>query len=297
MPSQEYEQTIHHIKQHVPQANQTSEEARIAFEELMTGYCAPRSVMCHPHQAGRIPVEWAIPPNPLLDKVILFFHGGGFNVGSSHSHIGLIGALAEKTHMRVLCVNYRLAPKNPFPSALEDAEDCYHWLRTNGYESSNIILAGNSAGANLLLSLMLLLKRKNEPMPHAGICLSPWVDLTLTAESLRTNAQKDFLSPERLKKSAEWYLAGKDPKTPLASPLFGDLTGLPPLLIHVGSDEILLDDARSLAHKAEQQNVEATLEIWEDMAHSWHLFAPKVPESKEALEHVAQWLAKSYATR
>lgn len=294
MPSKEYEKLHRELKSLVPQMHQSVKEARLAFEECMDGFPPPRSVLYHPHIVEHIPIEFIVPKKPIENRVILFLHGGSFNVGCVHSHACLMGMLADKTKTRVVGIDYRLAPEHPFPCALEDTMTIYRWLLTSGYEPSQIILVGNSAGSALLLSLLLSLKEAHKPMPHAGVCISPWVDLTLTAKSLQTNADKDYLPLARLKTSAEWYLAGKDPKTPLASPLFGDLTGLPPLLIHVGSHEILLDDARSIAKKAEACHVDVSLEIWEGLGHSWHLFASTIPEGEEALDKIADWIAASF---
>lgn len=294
MPSKEYEEYYKLIRELVPKLHHSVKDARLAFEEFMEQFLPPRTVLYHPHVVEHIPVEIVVPKKPIDNRVILFFHGGLFNLGCVHSHTCIMGMLAHKTNIRVFGFDYRLAPEHPFPAALEDSLTIYRWLNTIGYNPSQIVFVGNSSGGGLLLSHMLALKEEHKPMPHAGVCLSPWVDMTLTAKSLQTNADKDYLLFERLRVSVEWYLAGKDPKTPLASPLFGDLSGFPPLSIHVGSHELLLDDSRSLAKKAEECQVDVTLEIWEGLGHNWPLFASKIPEGEQALDKSAEWISASF---
>jgi acetyl esterase/lipase len=224
--------------------------------------------------------------------LILYFHGGGWVLGWYHTHRMLTARLAQAAGMPVLAVDYRLAPEHPFPSALDDCLAAYRWLLAQGWPPSRILFAGDSAGGNLVVAVMLALRDSGEPLPAAGACISPMTDHLMTGESFhaRTDA---LLTEEFVAFASAHYLAGTDPRAPLASPLYADLSGLPPLLIHAGGDEILLSDCTRLAENARKAGVEVELEIWPGMWHVWHSFAPFLPEAKEAIEHVAGFAKRS----
>ena len=279
------------LKIHAAKKVKSMEEARELFEQAMNEFSPPQDVIFQPTTLSNLCATWAMTPHADPKRLILFFHGGGFNSGSLHSHRYLLGKLSEVTGARVLGIDYRLAPEHRFPAALEDAAAAYLCLlEEDGYTPKQIVFAGNSAGGGLVISTMLWLKEKGKPLPLAGVCFSPWVDLALSTASLKENAGKDFIPPERLKQTASLYLGEENPRNPLASPLYADLKGLSPLLIQAASHEILVDESREIAKKAQAQGVDVTLDIWEGLFHNWQLFAAKLPEGVQALEKVAQWL-------
>lgn len=238
--------------------------------------------------------EWILPavvdPGAKAGKteapLILYFHGGGWVLGWYHTHRMLTARLAQAAGMPILAVDYRLAPEHPFPAALDDCLAAYRWLLAKGWPPSRILFAGDSAGGNLVVAAMLALRDSGEPLPAGGACISPMTDQLMTGESFhaRTDA---LLTEEFVAFASAYYLAGTDPRSPLVSPLYADLSGLPPLLIHAGGDEILLSDCTRLAEEAMKAGVEVELEVWPEMWHVWHSFAPFLPEAKEAIDHVA----------
>lgn len=240
--------------------------------------------------AGGRPAAWVSPPNISQEGANLYCHGGVYLIGSITSYRPLAAAVAMGTGMRVLLLDYRLAPEHPFPSAIEDALAAYHWLLEQGLEPQQVLVAGDSAGGGLALALLLALRDKGQPLPAAAICLSPWTDLTGSGASRTSKAKRDYvLDPADLLRCSEIYLAGADPRNPLASPLYADLSGLPPLLIQVGSDEILLDDATALADAARAVGVDVKLEVWEGMFHVWQMIATFVPEGRQAIAAVGRF--------
>ena len=243
--------------------------------------------------ADGVPAEWVVVPGNEESRVILYFHGGGYNAGSLATHRDLVSRLAKETGRRILAADYRLAPEHPFPAAVEDAITVYSWLLNDqGIPPDRIVVGGDSAGGGLTLAALVKLKEEGIPMPQAAFCLSPWTDLTVTGESITAKAGEDpFIEPEALRYLAAQYLQqGTDPKNPLASPLYADLTGLPPLLIQVGERECLLDDSRRLAEKASQAGVDVTIDVWEGMIHVFQSFAPVAPEGKAGIRRIAEYL-------
>jgi acetyl esterase/lipase len=218
---------------------------------------------------------------------MLYLHGGGYAIGSIVTHRGLAGRLSQAAAARVLLVDYRLAPEHPFPAAVNDATGAYRWLLAQGIDPARLIIAGDSAGGGLTIAALVAVRDAGMPLPAAAVCLSPWVDLEGSGDSVTTKATADPLVQKAgLLQLAAWYLAGANPRTPLAAPLYADLRDLPPLLIQVGTAEILLDDATRLAEKAIAAGVKVTLEPWEDMIHVWQLFAPMLPEGQKAIERI-----------
>jgi acetyl esterase/lipase len=192
---------------------------------------------------------------------------------------------------RALMVGYRLAPEHRFPAAVDDTRAAYQWLLENHFNPDHIIVAGDSCGGGLALSLLIRLREEAQPLPVAAVCLSPWTDLACTGESWETNRKKDIvLAPEALRKSAQLYLGESDPRTPLASPLYADLKGLPPILIQVGSHELLLSDATCFAEQAQAAGSPVTLQVWKDMQHEWHFAANLLPESRQAISQIGQFI-------
>jgi monoterpene epsilon-lactone hydrolase len=238
-----------------------------------------------------VPVEWSLAPGSDRSHVMVFFHGGGYSSGSIRSHRGMVGEAGRAAHVRALAVGYRLAPENPFPAALEDAVSVYDALLATGVAPEHIAIAGDSAGGGLTLALMMRLRDSAKPLPACGWLISPWVDLTLTGESLATKADVDpIISQTYLGELAGAYLAGASPTNPLVSPLYADLTGLPPLLIQVGSAETLLDDAVRIASRSGAADVATSLEIWPHMIHAWPLWAARVKDGRKALASAGSFM-------
>ena len=264
--------------------------------ESMAGMFKPMgAILCDSVLAGGVPAEWIVPPGQQSERVILFLHGGSFNSGSIVSHRTLAGNVALAARSRALLIDYRLAPEHPFPAGLEDAAAAYEWLLSQGCAPGRIVVAGDSAGGNLTLALLVLLRDRSRPLPAAAVCLSPNPDLTYSSESWVFNARKDIMIEERKERQAvEIYLHGADPRTPLASPFFADLRGLPPLLIQVGSREVLLSDAERFAQKARQAGVQVTLEVWPGMQHEWQFAAKLMPEGRQAIARIGEFAAAAF---
>jgi len=245
--------------------------------------------------AGGVPAAWIVPSGLETERVILYAHGGSYNSGSITSHIPLTGNIALATKARLLAIDYRLAPEHPFPGAIEDALSAYRWLLAEGIPPRHIAVAGDSAGGGLVLALLLALRDEGLPLPACAAGLSSWTDLTCSGDSWKANAKSDFmLKLIPTLKSAEIYLREADPRTPLASPLFGDLTNLPPILLQVGSDEIILSDSVLFAEKARSAGVDVTLNVWKDMQHEWHYAASWLPEGRQAIARIGEFVSKYF---
>ena len=241
--------------------------------------------------AGGVPGAWIIPPGLETKRTILYLHGGSYNAGSIASHLPLTGSIALAAKARVLAIDYRLAPEHPFPAAVEDALAAYRWLLKESAQANQIVVAGDLAGGGLTLSLLLSLRDKGLPLPAAAVCLSPLTDMTFSGESWTTNARTDFML-KRIPavKSAEIYYREANPRAPLVSPLFAELAGLPPLLIQVGSEEVLLSDSTLFAEKARLAGVDVTLENWKGMQHVWQYAASLLPEGRQAVARIGEFI-------
>jgi epsilon-lactone hydrolase len=229
----------------------------------------------------------------LRDKVIYYLHGGGYISGSAKTGRPLTAPLARQMGLRIFSVDYRLAPEHHFPAGLEDAVAGYHWLLSNGVEPRNISVMGDSAGGGMTLALALRLREGGAPLPACLVCLSPWTDMTGNSKSIGPNAERDpMFVAEDIHRYADAYLGNQSRLHPLASPLLGNLAGLPPMLIQVGRNEVLLDDARSLHEKVQAVGGASELHVYENVPHGWHFGAPFVPESREALREIAAFIAR-----
>jgi acetyl esterase/lipase len=233
---------------------------------------------------------WISLPESLTERVVLFFHGGGFTTGSTDSHLGLCIRLARASRARVFSVDYRLAPENPFPAAVEDAVSAYRFLLAKGYGPHHIIPAGISAGGNLVLTLLLSARDFSLPLPLAAACMSPVTDLLFPGESVEKNRGRDWISPEQLHAIRTSYLPGHDVRDPLASPVNARLAGLPRLYVQGGTHELLISDIGAFVDKARWAGVPVQAEIWEGMFHCWQLFSQQVPEGQEAIDHAGAFI-------
>jgi acetyl esterase/lipase len=295
MASKEMEDIIRFLKHSQDKGRQPDVAAIRAGLEQLSAMAPPfEGVSLSPADAGGVPAEWVVAPGNEENRVILYFHGGGYNAGSLATHRDLVSRLAKETGRRVLAADYRLAPEHPFPAAVEDAITVYSWLLNDqGIAPDRIVVGGDSAGGGLTLAALVKLKEEEIPMPRAAFCLSPWTDLAVTGESVTAkNGEDPFIEPQALEYLAGQYLQGTDPQNPLASPLYADLTGLPPLLIQVGERECLLDDSRRLADKASTAGVDVTIDVWEGMIHVFQSFAPVAPEGKAGIRRIAEYLEK-----
>jgi monoterpene epsilon-lactone hydrolase len=241
--------------------------------------------------AKGVNAEWLTPEKVEGGRVILYLHGGYYLIGSINSTRNLAGNIALAARGRSLIIDYRLAPECPFPAGLEDALTAYEWLLDQGIQQRQIVFAGDSAGGGLVLATLLALRMRNLPLPAGAVCLSPATDLSQSGESWKTNAKKEMVvNPRIVEQIKPLYLREVDLRDPLASPLFGDLHGLPPLLIQVGSDETLLCDATAFAQRAQESGVDVTLEVWPGMQHEWQMTASMVPEARAAIQKIGEFI-------
>ena len=243
-----------------------------------------------------LPAAW-ISPETDSPTAILYLHGGGYVSGSLATHQMMCADLARSADARVLFVDYRLAPENPFPAALEDARKAYDWLMENGVSTENIFVAGDSAGGGLSLALTLSLRDAGELLPAGVVCISPWTDLTMSSASHREKARAEMtLHPDNLRLWALCYAGEGDLQNPLISPYFAEYAGfypsgtMPPLLIQVGGEEVLLDDARVVAEKAKAVGMDVTLSVYEGMWHVWHMMGTMLPEGRDAFDEIGRFV-------
>ncbi len=271
--------------------NATFADLRRGLEELVAVSPIPDGTTCEPVTVGRVPCEWIIGQGVTGSGTLLYLHGGGYTIGSINSHRALVSRLSSATGLRGLAVDYRLAPEHPFPAAIEDATAVYRWLLGQGVSPDRIVIAGDSAGGGLTVATLLSLRDDAAPLPAAGVCISPWVDLEGAGESMTTRAELDpMVQRDGLLRMAAAYLGDAHPRSPLASPIHADLTGLPPLLVHVGTRETLHDDSTRLAAVARAAGVAVDLETWDEMIHVWHAFSPLLPEADQAVDRVGVWV-------
>jgi monoterpene epsilon-lactone hydrolase len=242
-------------------------------------------------EVAGLPAEWIRTPNARADRVLLYLHGGAYYLGSCESHRSLAARLARASAARVLLIEYRLAPEHRFPAAVEDAVAVYRALLAGGIQPGRIVIGGDSAGGGLTAATLVSLRDAGDPLPAGAVLLSPWTDLEGTGESMETRAPFDpWLDPEGIRRAPAIYLGDGDRRHPLASPLYADLHGLPPLLVHVGRDECLLDDSVRFVEKAKASGVNASLHIWEDMWHVFQSFA--IPEADEAIGEIGAFVQR-----
>ena len=237
--------------------------------------------------ADGVPAEWFSTRASDPERVFLYLHGGGYAIGCINSHRDLLARLCIASGMRVLAVEYRLAPEHPFPAQLDDAKRVYRWLvQRQGLDPKRIVIGGESAGAGLTLSTLCSLRDQDIPLPAAAVLLSGWFDLSARSPSMQMNSPYDFVTQLGIRAMAKRYAPRTEYSNPLVSPIRADLSGLPPLLIQVGAAETLLDDSIRVADSARRAGTEVSLEVWPDMIHAWHLLAPIVEEGRRAISGI-----------
>lgn len=267
------------------------EKMRQGMDSVARMFTPPAGTRREEVHAGSVPCEWLSHPESDEERVVFYLHGGGYLLGSRKSHRHLVAQIAKAGGCRALSVEYRLAPEHPHPAAVEDATAAYKWLLDQGIDPSRVVISGDSAGGGLTVATLVALRDEGVPLPAAAVCLSPWVDLEGEGETMTSLADVDVMvKREKLLEMATDYLSGAHPRTPLAAPLHAELKGLPPMLIHVGAHETLLDDSRRLAEKARKAGVEVALEIWDHMIHVWHFFSPMLPEGAQAIEKIGAYI-------
>jgi acetyl esterase/lipase len=273
-------------------ANQSWPEQRARMDAFGTVFPPVEGIEAEPTSIGGVRCEWVRGKGVRrIDAALLYLHGGGYAVGSPRSHRHMLGPLSADSGLPILAPDYRLAPENPFPAAVDDAVAAYRGLIDRGIAPGKLAIAGDSAGGGLTIATLVAARDNGLPMPACAVAISPWVDLSQGGESHRARAKRDpIVKKDGIDVMSAAYLNGADPKTPLASPLFADLKGLPPLLIQVGTEEALHSDAVGLAARAEAAGVEVSFESWGGMVHVWHIFHPILSEGRDAIARIGTFL-------
>lgn len=266
-------------------------EQRAMAERIGESTTEPAGVAYHDVVAGGVGAQWATPAGADPSPVLLYFHGGGYCFCSIRSHRRLVGHLAKAAGCRALSVDYRLAPEHPHPAALTDALASYEWLLEQGVRPDEVFVAGDSAGGGLAVALLLKARDDEMALPAAAVLMSPWVDLAMTAESLTRRVDVDVRQdPVSTAWCARQFLAGHNARDPFASPLYGDLTGLPPLYIQAGDWDVLVDDSRRLADRARTAGVEVRLDEFPEMLHAHQMWAGNMPEADDAVARIGEYV-------
>ncbi|MGP8153718.1 MAG: alpha/beta hydrolase [Smithella sp.] len=266
------------------------EICRRGLADMMSFSRPPAGCKIEKVNAGGPKALWVDASKNKNKTTILYLHGGGYTMGSAQTHAAFAGALSDSSQIRVLSVDYRLAPEDPHPAAVEDAADAYRWLLKQGVPSKSIVIGGDSAGGGLTFATMLELKGKGDPLPAAAFALSPWVDLANTGDTVVTKDEVDpIITKSGLNYMASLYVQDADLRSPFISPLYADLSGLPPVLIHVGTSEMLLDDSKRMAKALKRAGVDCVLKEWEDLFHVFHTVV-SLPEARKAQEELAAFI-------
>ncbi len=248
-------------------------------------YGLAADVGVEPVTANGVRAEWTATPMNARDAALLYLHGGGYVIGSLDSHRHLAAEAGRAAGIAALALDYRLAPEHPFPAAVDDALAGYRFLLGRGISPGRVALAGDSAGGGLVVAAMLAIREAGLPQPGCGWCISPWVDMEAIGETMTSKAAADpTVQRAGILDMAKMYLNGADPRSPLAAPIYGNLSGLAPLMIQVGACETLLDDALRLAKIGGAADVRVDLQIWPEMIHVWHLFHPELKAARQAIE-------------
>jgi epsilon-lactone hydrolase len=292
MPSEAMQAIIDTLRAAPPAADRDIAVRRKEMNELAAISPIDERVSVEPVDAAGVPCERIAAPGTTDDAWLLYLHGGAYVAGSLLTHRSHAARLSAAIGCTVLNVDYRLAPEHPYPAAVDDAVAAYRWLLgPGGAAPERVAIAGDSAGGGLSAALLVALRDAGDPLPACAALISPWTDLTMTAATYETRADADpMIARDRLAVDAASYLAGADPRTPLASPLHADLRDLPPVLVHVGDAECLLDDSVVFAERAAAAGVDCTLEVTPEAIHVWHVFAGFAPEADAAVARLASWV-------
>ncbi len=257
---------------------------------------AARNVSVEEGKLYGLKVEWYRPENAQSGKVLLYLHGGAFILGSCDSHRKLVTQIARAGRIDAVMPEYRLAPEHLYPAGLQDCVGVYRALLEYGYNPDNIVVAGDSAGGGLTMSLMLELRHTGLPLPGAAVLLSPFLDLTASGESVTTRADEDpWFRADDVHVVIKYYCPDEDLEDPLISPVFANVAGLPPTLVQVGNDEILLSDSTRIAEKLEAANVNVELQVFPEMWHVFQLFVGKMPESRGAVDKIGAFIQSHFS--
>ncbi|MGE3599112.1 MAG: alpha/beta hydrolase [Dehalococcoidia bacterium] len=269
------------------------EQIRREWDALFSDYVPAVKCTATPVSANGVQAEWIVAPGARAGRTILYLHGGGYVLGSITSHRDIIERLSHAARARVLALDYRLAPEHPFPAPVEDALAAYRWLLDQGVAPSSLAISGDSAGGGLALATMLALKTARTPLPACAALMSPWVDMEVLGESMTT---KDAVDPmvhrPMVETMVQLFLGNGDRRNPLANPLYGDFTELPPMIVHSGTRETLLDDAVRVVDKARKAGVDVDYKIWEDQMHVFHIFAARLDEGADAIRELGAFIER-----
>ncbi len=291
MKSPALEQLIAGLRAGGPDLSDPPTKVRADFSAMVGAAPVAPDIQFESLVLGGVPALQSLTPGARSDQTLLYLHGGAFVIGSAQDYCCISAELGRAAGVRAVSIDYRLAPEHPFPAAVDDAVAAYRALLSAGHAPSQIVIAGDSAGGGLTVSMLLAARDAGLPLPAAALLLSPWVDLTCQAGSMTTKAAADpVLNRPDLLSMAALYLQGQSATAPLASPLQADLRGLPPLLVQVGTAEILLEDATRLATAAAAADVRVQLSVWPDMIHDWHFFSFLLPEGREAIAEAGAFL-------
>jgi epsilon-lactone hydrolase len=289
MPSQEHEQLVAMLVANARPEEISIDERRANFEAMLGALPIADDVRIEPVKIGPMDADWVSVPSSRRGRVVLYLHGGGYVIGSNVAYREFGSRMARALEARVCIIDYRLAPEHPFPAAVDDAVAAYRWLLEQDIAPDRIVVAGDSAGGGLTLATLLRLRDGGLPLPACAGVFSPWIDLEGTGQSAQPGAVDDpLIRPDALSAMGQLY-APEAPRNPLAAPLYADLEGLPPLSIQVGSREVLLDDSKRLRDHAKAANVPVSYFEGSGLIHVWPVLAPPAPESKAALERLAQF--------
>jgi acetyl esterase/lipase len=299
MSSPQLQQVLTQYKAFAQGAGQAKnpQELRAAMAAAFSAFPSAGEVKCEPVDAGGVKAEWITASNAAADRVILYLHGGGYVMGSIDTHRELVARLSKAAQARALALDYRLAPENPFPAAVDDSIAAYRWLLAQGFKPERIVIAGDSAGGGLTIATLIAVRDLGAPAPAAGVCISPWIDFEAKGESMTSRAAQDpLVSREMILHIAKMYVGENgNLREPLAAPINAYFNDLPPLFIQVGNAETLLDDSTRLADRAKQAGVDVTLQIWDEMPHVWHLAAPILAEGQEAIDKIGEFILQRTA--
>ena len=291
MASEELVNVIEILRAQPVVAGATVEQMRSGMEALTGNAPMPEGATCEPVDVDGVPAEWVTATGAAADEVLLYLHGGGYAIGSIKTHRGLAANISMAAGVRVLIIDYRLAPEHPHPAAVDDAVTAWRWLLRQGLDPARMAISGDSAGGGLTFATLIALRDAGDPLPACAVPISPWTEMEALSESWTTRAEVDpMVHIEGLKLMADWYLDGQDARTPLASPLHADLHGLPPIFVQVGDAEVLRDDATRIVERAKAAGVDATCEVIPDGIHVLHAFAPLVPEATAAIDRLAAFV-------